>query len=183
MNEIGQSAGKNLEWLAGFLEGDGSIVLTKQPIGKNRSVYVPMVRFTNTDALIIENCENILKSIGVGSYFYCKKTKNGYAFDLTVKGFKRVKEFLPNIIPYLIGKKKAEAQLLLKWIASREVTGNSKTYTEEEILMANQIAEMHHPNFPQRLNARPLEEGEDIVRTVQRCAELSRNAIAEMKIS
>lgn len=180
MNNIGQSAGKNLEWLAGFLEGDGSVALNKQPVGKGRVVYVPMVRFTNTDALIIENCEKILKEINVGCYFFCKKTKNGLAFDLTVKGFKRVKELLPHLIPHLVGKKRKEAELVLEWIHSREVTGSNKTYTKKEIELANQIDELHDPSFPQRLHARLPNTDEDIVRTVQKCAELSRNAIANM---
>lgn len=180
MNNIGQSAGKNLAWLAGFLEGDGSIALTKQKMSNDRIILVPGIRFSNTDALIIEECGNILKENNVGFYYSSKYTANAISFDLVVKGFKRVQPLLNLLIPELHGKKLTIAKLLDKWLQSRTVTGNSKTYTKEELNIYDKIAELHNPSYPQRLHARPQLLGEDIVRTVQKCAELSRNAIADL---
>ena len=180
MNNIGQSAGKNLEWLAGFLEGDGSIGLGKHnQTSCKRIIYSPYIRFSNTDALLIENCYKILDELDLQYWISAKQTKNGTAWDLSVKGFKRCKKVLPLLIPYLVGKKKKRAELVLEWIESREKTGNHKTYTQRELEIYTIIKELNDPSYPQRLHARPLNnEGEDIVRTVQKCAELSRNAIA-----
>ena len=86
----------------------------------------------------------------------------------------------PLLIPYLVGKKKKRAELTLEWIESRENTGNCHTYTARELEIYDIIKSLNNPSYPQRLHARPLKEGEDIVRTVQKCAELSRNAIATL---
>ena len=179
MNNIRQSAGKNLAWLAGFIEGDGSIGLGKH-VQHNRTTYSPYIRISNTDALLIENCYKILDNLDLKYWLHSKKTKNGTAWDLQVKGFKRCQKLLPLLIPYLVGKKRKRAELTLEWITSRELTTNNRTYTERELEIYDIIKSLCHPSYPQRLHARPLEEGEDIVRTVQKCAELSRNAIATL---
>ncbi len=182
MNNIGQSAGKNLAWLAGFLEGDGSIKLSKTRMSLDRVIYSPSISFTNTDALIIEECARILKELGIGYYITHKKTTNGVAFDIIVKGFKRVLPFAVILVEYLVGKKKTELELVIEWIKSRKETGNSKTYTSRELEIPEIIYELHSPSYPQRLHAGlPNFGDEDIVRTAQRYAELSRNAIASLK--
>lgn len=181
MNNIGQSAGKNLAWLAGFLEGDGSIGLGKHTQTNGRIIYAPVIRFSNTDALLIEHCYKILEDLDLTTYWiHSKETKNGTAWELQIKGFQRCKKLLPILIPELFGKKRKRAELVLEWILSREITGNSKTYTSRELEIYVIIKNLNDPGYPQRLHARPLNEGEDIVRTVQRCAELSRNAIASL---
>lgn len=155
MNKIGQSAGKNLAWLAGFLEGDGSIILAKQRIGKNRIIYTPLVNVTNTDHSLIEYVSKIMKEYQIGHYFTARKTKNGISKVLLVKGFKRVKKLLPLIIPEMYGKRKQQAICLLEWIHSRELTGNNHTYTEHEMELFEKIKELKKPDNPQRLHARP----------------------------
>ena len=184
MNNIGQSAGKNLVWLAGFLEGDGSVMLNKERLHPSRVIFSPKIQFTNTDALIIEECARILKENNIGFYINAKRTVNGIAFDLCIKGFKRVEALAPLLVDNLVGKKKLQMELLIEWIKSRKVTGNSKTYTERELLIPDYIQTLHSPSYPQRLHAGlPIKGDEDIVRTAQRCAELSRNAIADFKKS
>jgi hypothetical protein len=181
MNNIGQSAGKNLAWLAGFMEGDGSVKLSKARLHPNRIIYSPSITFSNTDALIIEECVSVLKEYNIGCYIHAKRTVNGIAFDLTVKGFKRVEPLALLLVDYLVGKKKTQIELVIEWIQSRKETGNSKTYTKRELEIPEIITELHSPSYPQRLHAGLPIRDEDIVRTAQRCAELSRNAIAGLK--
>jgi hypothetical protein len=182
MNNIGQSAGKNLAWLAGFLEGDGSVKLNKASMSGNRTIYSPGIVFSNTDPLIIEEVAKILKEHEIGYYIHAKRTVNGIAFDLSVKGFKRVEPLARLLVDYLVGKKLIEMQLLLEWLSSRKETGNYKTYTERELEIVKHISDLHSPSYPQRLHAELPIGDEDIVRTAQRCAELSRNAIACLKV-
>lgn len=183
MNDTnGQSAGKNLAWLAGFLDGDGSVRLNGNTKKDGLKIYVPIISFTNTDALIIEECVRILKENNIGHYLHAKKTVNGMAFDVIVKGFKRSYPLAVLLQEYAVGKKKAELQLLIKWINSRKETGNDKTYTKEELFMSDQILNLHDPSYPQRLHAGLPVGDEDIVRAVQKCAELSRNAIAGLPL-
>jgi len=156
MNEIRQSAGKNLAWLCGFINGDGSITLSKQRMGNNRIIYTPILSITNTDHKLIEESAKVLKEIEVGHYFTTRKTKNGIAKQLVVKGFKRMKRLLPFIIQYLKGSKLEQAELLLEWIESREKTGNNNTYTEYELALHKEIINLKKPDYPQRLHAKPL---------------------------
>ena len=184
MNNIGQSAGKNLAWLAGFLEGDGSVALNKASMQNNRIIFSPSIKFTNTDALIIEECTRILKENEIGHYISSKLTVNGIAFDIVVKGFKRVEALAALLVDYLVGKKLYQMQLLLEWVRSRKITGNHKTYTDRELEIVKHISELHSPSYPQRLHAGlSIIRDEDIVRTAQRCAELSRNAITSLNIN
>lgn len=155
MNEIGRSAGKNLAWLAGFLEGDGSIILAKQRMGKNRVIYTPSISLSNTDHTLIEQCSKILEDYKIGHYFTSKKTRNGISRVILVKGFKRTKKLLPLIIPEMYGKKKLQAIYLLEWINSREATGNNNTYIERELELFEKIKSLKRPDYPQRLYARP----------------------------
>jgi len=181
-NTNGQSAGKNLAWLAGFLDGDGSVRLVSYMKKDGLRLFVPIIAFTNTDALIIEECVRILKENSIGHYLRAKKTTNGIAFDVIIKGFKRVYPLAILLEEFSVGKKKAGLRLLIKWINSRKSTGNDKTYTEEELFLSDQVANLHNPSYPQRLHAGlPIGE-EDIVRSVQKCAELSRNAIAGLPL-
>jgi len=146
MNEIGQSAGKNLAWLAGYINGDGTLTLNKQRMGKGRIIYTPLVGLTGTDHSLIEEVAEIFKSIGVGFYVTKYATQNGIAKKVFVKGFKRVQKLLPLLIPELRGKKKQQAILLLEWINSREQTGNNCTYTDYELQLFAQIKELKKPD-------------------------------------
>ena len=146
MNTRRQSAGKNLAWLAGFIDGDGTITLNKQRMSKDRIIYTPLVGVTNTDHSLIEEVAEVLTELEIGYYICQHKTKNGIAKKLFTKGFKRVKKLLPLIIPELRGKKKQQAVLLLEWINSRAQTGNNNTYTDNELLLFAQIKELKKPS-------------------------------------
>jgi len=176
MDNIGQSAGKNLDfiWLAGFLDGDGSVCMESH-IMKNRMCYSPRITFSNTDENIIEEIKRILKENNIGHYEYTKKTVNAIAHDVSVVGFKRVQKLIPKILPYIKGRKFLGCYLIGQFLISRHNTGNWKTYTEEEIKMCNTIKELHNPGYPQRLYAERRNKitDEDIVRTAQKCAEFS----------
>lgn len=144
MNE--QSVDITLAWLAGILEGDGTVALSKQRMGKDRIIYTPLVSLTNTDHSLVERVGKIYSDLEVGHYFTSKKTKNGIAKVITVKGFKRVKKLLPYLIRNMYGKKKLQAIHLSNWIKSRESTGNNKTYTEYESQLFEEIKRLKKPD-------------------------------------
>ena len=139
MDDIGQSAGKNLGWLAGFICGDGSICLDKAHIANGRFIYSPKVIITNTDYNLILHSIEILKAFEIGHYITSKKTVNFTAYMIIIKGFKRVKKFLNLIIDYLEGKKKDQAKIILAWLKSRETTGCNVSYNEYELGLIDQL--------------------------------------------
>jgi intein/homing endonuclease len=147
MNNTGrQSAGKTLAWLAGFLEGDGSFTLSKWNRKNGKFIISPKVSCTNTDHTLIEEIHKVLKQFKIGHYISSKNTINGTAKTINIKGFKRVAKFLPIIIPYLRGKKKIQAQLMLIWIFSRKLTGNNNTYTENELKIYEEVSKLKKPD-------------------------------------
>lgn len=120
MNDTnGQSAGKISPWLGGIIDGEGSIMMTSQRMNNGHIKYQPVIQISNTDdAIIAKSIEEISKF--TGSFIIEKKTKNFIAKDIKVKGHKRCKTLLPELIPHLYGRKHEKAVLLLEWILYRE---------------------------------------------------------------
>src|SRR5438876_8722878 len=137
-------------WLAGIIDGEGSIAVSKVKTNlvKAGFRYSYFISIPNTELEIIEKARNICNM----TKFI--RTQNSAARKLTV-GFKPTVKFKPiyilsitskpdlfmvltNCIPYLSGKKKAKAELLLKYVSSRlnKNQGKSNTIEETNILEA-----------------------------------------------
>lgn len=133
MNEIGQSAGKISPWLGGIIDGEGSVFLTKQYRNNGNLIFQPCVSVSNTDTEIINKTKEEINKV-TGCYHNTKKTVTGKtAYTVIVKGMKRNKILLPEIIPLLYGVKKQKAELLLKWIEYRLSQPHNYSATEVDI--------------------------------------------------
>ncbi len=125
--EIGQ-----VGWLAGIIDGEGTVSLTISRRA-NRSQMIrstPKVLVANTDAGIIDRCIAVFAQIGVGNYAHhvrplprdllgvpVKKFKPVTVLEVT--GFKRVQKLLNAVRPFLAGDKANRADLLTKFIEGR----------------------------------------------------------------
>lgn len=116
-------------WLAGFLEGEGSICLqVHRRAGRQAALRVtPKVVFTNTDAGLIEACVRILDGLGVGKYvchtraaatMVAPGAKKDCSY-IHVSGMKRVQSLLRHVEPGMFGAKKDRAKRLLAFIDRR----------------------------------------------------------------
>lgn len=68
-----------LGWLAGFLEGEGSICLQiheRESHRKQNLRVTPKIIFTNTDIGMIERCVNILDRLGIGKWVHHTNPRN-----------------------------------------------------------------------------------------------------------
>ncbi|MGI0036212.1 MAG: LAGLIDADG family homing endonuclease [Nitrososphaera sp.] len=96
----------NYAWLAGIIDGEGSIFISKTRVPENIRgfQYRAQMSITNTDEELIMQVNKIAN---VGSIFRCrerrKEWKDRFIFSLNASG---MRELLPRVIPYLVLKKR-----------------------------------------------------------------------------
>lgn len=123
-------------WLAGFFDGEGSVVLTIRPsAGKNGGPKVqPMALLAGTDQAALDAITGILERVDVGHHVAWAIPKgtarNGNAYKrawaLRIVGLKRTRRFLEWLTPALHTKRE-RAELVLEYIAKREAHSDFRT--------------------------------------------------------
>jgi hypothetical protein len=131
-----------LHWLGGFIDGEGCFgIYRKNEAGK--IFHYPILDIVNTNPLDIDRAADIIKR-HTGCHIDCKADGiNRPKWSLRVLGFKRMRQLLPVIIPYLHGKQE-EAQLLLEFCSSEP----------DESLREDMKAQLSVLKNPQRLYAK-----------------------------
>jgi hypothetical protein len=153
----------NISWLTGIFEGEGSVGMNNN-ISDTYRIHTPRVSITNSDEKIINACVVILKSLGLAYHLGIKKRQkeNRRCWDITIAGHKRVERFLELLIPFMVGEKKEQAEIVLKFTKSRisnKSNTNNKSYKLDELDMLQELKEIklgiknsnfndHTPTFP-----------------------------------
>lgn len=129
---MGNQQERSLAWLAGILDGEGSISVQVYNLPDKRVRLTPFVSVVNGDAGIIAECERIIAEIG-STPRVCKKPLSTGAVigiidckNLRVDGQEPVKVLLERVMPYLKSAKKKNAKIVLKYIESRSKNGFSR---------------------------------------------------------
>ncbi len=121
----------DVAWLAGLIDGDGYIVLSRQKRRRGRVQYEPKVGICNTSHDLIEKAASVLAAMGVGHYVQTRNPKKRLPrSDLIVSGFKRCAKLLTYITPYLHSYKHDRALLILAFIEHRSHLPRAAPYTE-----------------------------------------------------
>ncbi len=111
-NTVGRLSKVDLAYIAGFLDGDGSIMLQlhKREAGKDKKRIKTLICFYQDDKYrsIMENIQQNLRC----GYVY---TRNDHICELRIEGFQKVYEVLRLLQPYIQFKRK-QANLLLDLI-------------------------------------------------------------------
>lgn len=147
---MGNQQERSLAWLAGILDGEGTVSIQVYTLPDGRIRITPFVGIVNTDDGILNECRRILEEIGV-AYRNCKAPSSGRGFEsklvvsnLRVDGQKPVKLLLEQVGSYLWSKKRENAATILRYLQSREENGFSRDekgrvrrceYTRAEIAM------------------------------------------------
>jgi len=158
-------------WIAGLIEGEGSICLhIHKRNGRSQNIRVtPRVIVTNTDKEMIEKYINILDRLNIGKWVRHTKPNNVSTLfklngkktnkfkDITyvhVDGFKRLSKLLPLIAPHIAGEKKIRAELLIKFISNRirkselyKVARNFRYDQEDVDIMLDFLSHTNSPNI------------------------------------
>jgi len=122
-----------LAWLAGIIDGEGSINMAKDKSGR----YNPQITIVNTDANIILEIATVLNDIGCPFFLQQRKEMNGHygkkpLWEVQIHRLTALTTLLKSIVPWLVGKK-AKGMLMLKYVQLRSTNPNiNRTYTVEE---------------------------------------------------
>ncbi len=118
-------------WLAGIIDGEGSIILSFQVHGHKLWNALPEVHVGNTEQVMIETIADIYQRLNVGRHITRRKTStvngvtgergNAYKdiYVVAVVGFLRVRKLLPQILPYMVTSKRQKGEMILRYVEQR----------------------------------------------------------------
>jgi hypothetical protein len=122
---MGNQQERSLAWLAGILDGEGSISIQVYTLPDGRVRLTPFVSIVNCDVGILTGCREVLAEIGV-YYRDCKKPMttgqfNGSLFCQNIRcdGEKPVRKLIEAVVPYLRSVKRRNAETILQYLDSR----------------------------------------------------------------
>ena len=129
---MGNQQERSLAWLAGILDGEGSISVQVYTLPDGRVRLTPFVSIVNGDAGILSGCYEVLTEIGV-SFRNCKKPLSTGAVsgliecrNIRIDGIKPVKRLVQAVLPYLRSAKRKNAEVLLEYLKSRDDRGTER---------------------------------------------------------
>jgi hypothetical protein len=177
-----------LAWLVGIFEGEGSFSLSRSR--KRYAFFNLNIRITNTDLMLLRECKEIAeKEIGIktsinGRNKIIENRKPRY--DLLIYSLESGFKFLSAILPYLIGEKKAQAQLLIQFLNRRlaikkaGLRARNAAYTEEDKAYYTAIKALRKITEPVETERSLSHEDKVTVRTanINKIADLSRNDLS-----
>ncbi len=115
---------KNISWVAGIWDGEGTITIVKQRRKESKGgsvILFPKFTMENTNIVLIEKVCEIFDSLGVNFYINVrnkKADKHKDRFVINVCRLTEIKKICEILIPYLVSKK-SQAKLLLRFVTSR----------------------------------------------------------------
>lgn len=133
----------NLAYIAGFLDGDGSLMLQikKRADGKNKIRFMATICFYQ-DTRHKKDLIWIRKILGIG---YLSDRNDGMS-ELRINGFKKIKEILLNLIPY-IRFKKVQAKALFESCKVLSETKFNKLNQKQLIKIVKLILVIQNKNY------------------------------------
>src|SRR5271167_444612 len=113
---------KDLAWLAGIWDGEGTISLFFVQESNGSKKIKPIIAVVNTDIAIINEVQKILLQMECNFYsqeVHPKNKKHKLQWRLITSNSKYIKIFLETLNPYLRGDKKHRGEILLRYITQR----------------------------------------------------------------
>lgn len=124
---------RSLAWLAGIIDGEGSISFGVNFRPNGNVVIIPFICISNSDAGILDEAERILRDLMTArrlGVLYLHRLKmsrpNGKSFtstkittNLRVNG-NATRSILAAVLPYLRSEKRRNAETVLKYLESRD---------------------------------------------------------------
>lgn len=136
-NQQGTPSEAEIAWLAGIIEGEGSIQLGAWKVnegdaGKNLRLRSYIIIY-NTDAGIIRKAVDIINRMGINPYMserpqkpMLKASGEGYyksvepMLKVMVKNLNDIDKLLTRLRPWLFGNKAPRADLMLEYVSKRK---------------------------------------------------------------
>ena len=90
LKEIKTDTYKDIDYLSGIIDAEGSIYINKRQNKKrNTDRFTPWISITNTNKKIIECCCSTLKNCDIRYYIFCRENRNRCRWDIIISGIKR----------------------------------------------------------------------------------------------
>jgi len=145
-----QSAGNRwLDWLAGIIDGEGSLSIAIQGVRKPYHTYKPIVSIANTHKPTIDKIQEVFKVNGVGVWICKNRAKPGryrIEYSVFVCGLKRVNALL-DLMQERLFTKRAQANLRREFIVSRLSTGQGHDYSSREHEIVFEIRGLNNSRY------------------------------------
>lgn len=124
-------------WLAGIIDGEGSISLFSHQEKSGSIKIKPVVNFVNTDLGIVNEALSILHKAGCKPYIVnrrqsIKNQRHKDVVEVKVSAIPEVKKFLDIVVPYLKGEKKHRAEILLRYVNRRNEKFQNGDYSYDQ---------------------------------------------------
>lgn len=157
-NQQGKAQESDLHWLAGFIDGEGSIIMKRQGGSRLRAMnldyYAPNIRICNTCEKTFDIVVDILKRHELPFHVTRRTPDNPNwkpSWDISVNGLKRCLHWLEVFLPYL-RTKQDQAEWMREFIVERLTHDKQNGYSprEQELLA---LLRKREPVRPHRLNA------------------------------
>ena len=113
---MGNPQERSLSWLAGIIDGEGSITVQAYMMKNGNLRITPFICINNNDYGIIDECKRILDEIGVTHRWYDRGDK---VWIGRIDGEKPVLALIDAIEPYLFSKKKDYCRVIREYIKDR----------------------------------------------------------------
>lgn len=128
---MGNQQERSLAWLAGIVDGEGSISFQVYTLPDGRVRITPFITVVNSDQGILKESYRILLEIageaGVTLPRYCGPMKGGPASFESRKVCRTIRSdgksvvpILEALLPYLVSTKRRNAQVILKYLTARD---------------------------------------------------------------
>lgn len=112
-------------WLAGIVEGEGTVCLRKYKEGSSGSLYGAYIMVVNTDRKIVEKASKLCNGLrikiqrpaGKPKYPFIRTRKT--LFFIRTDDAKKVLEILEKIYPHMTGRKKRIAEVAMEFCRNR----------------------------------------------------------------
>lgn len=140
-----QLRSNKLAYLAGFLDADGCFSLFRTQRG-NKIYLNPLVVCTNCDFSQMDLIAEMMTFLDFPHYVQERKpakANHRASKDVRVQGIKRCARVLPQMIPYLIGKKERASLLLMFCELRLKKMGKAEPYSRVEIAIWEEICKQN----------------------------------------
>ncbi|GEM_PF-1875634 len=148
-NQQGKVTVTDLAWLAGFVDGEGTITLSDRRYLNKR--ISPHFILTNTHFASLDHALDIIGRAGINAHVLQKaepKKAGNYrpAGTIELAGFERVRKLLVLLQPYLVTKERQTA-IVLEFIARRQAQPRFEPVTIEDLEALREIRKLNKRNW------------------------------------
>lgn len=157
---------RSLEYVAGVVDGEGSFSIMAGRQGNNSFYVLPVIQLSMLHHETVLEVAQILKNHGVGCYLHDNQKRG--CLSLAIKGYKRCKNFLSTVGPYLLTKRE-QALIMDEFVESRLSRMKGSAPTPREVTLIEKIrASNSHQSLPRKpldwLHALALEKSSETIR-------------------